>query len=276
MRVGWLSTGRDEAARNLLADVLGRARRDGVPLDVGVVFCDREPGESPESDAFHDLVRRLDLPLVTLSSRRSWEEARARGLSRAAWRDAYHEQVAALLQRHQPGVLVMAGYMLIASPAMCRRFAILNLHPALPGGPTGTWQEVIWRLLEDEAEETGAMIHLATAELDRGPVVSFFRFSLRGPRWDPLWAAFREKRRRQTVAEIAAAEGESEPLFAAIRRHGEVREIPLLYQTLRQFAEGKLNTAQGCVFSESARLPLDLTGLVDAEVARSAVNAPGR
>ena len=47
------------------------------------------------------------------------------------------------------GVLVMAGYMLIVSPAMCRRFAILNLHPALPGGPTGTWQEVIWRLLDE-------------------------------------------------------------------------------------------------------------------------------
>jgi hypothetical protein len=37
---------------------------------------------------------------------------------------------------------------------------------------------------------------------------------------------------------------------------------------LRQFIEGRLNTANGCVFAESARLPLDLTGEVDAEVAR--------
>ncbi len=275
MRIAWLSTGRDAAACNLLDDVLARARRDGVPLEIGVVFCDREPGESAESDAFHDLVARLGLPLVTLSSRRSWQEAQARGLSRAAWRDAFHEEVARLLQRHRPGVLVMAGYMLIVSPAMCRRFAILNLHPALPGGPTGTWQQVIWSLLENEADETGAMIHLATAELDRGPVVSYFRLPLRGPGWDDLWAGFRAKRRRQTVAEIAAAEGEQEPLFAAIRRHGEVREIPLLYQTLRQFAEGKLNTAQGCVLSESARLPLDLTELVEEEVARSGLAGSG-
>jgi phosphoribosylglycinamide formyltransferase-1 len=267
LRVGWLSTGRDQAACNLLSDVVARAQQDDVPLDIGAVFCDRERDEAPESDRFLALVDRLGFAVVTLSSAASWAEAQKLGVSRAAWREEYHRGVAELLVPYNLGVLVMAGYMLIASPAMCRRFAILNLHPALPGGPKGTWQQVIWRLLEDEAEETGAMIHLATAQLDRGPVVSTFRFSLRGPDWDALWKQFREKRHTMSVAEIAAAEGEAEPLFAEIRRRGEVREIPLLYQTLRHFAEGRLNTASGCVFAESARLPLDLTELVDAEVA---------
>jgi phosphoribosylglycinamide formyltransferase-1 len=144
---------------------------------------------------------------------------------------------------------------------------MLNLHPALPGGPTGTWQEVIWQLLEEEAAETGAMMHLATAELDRGPVVSYFRFDIVGDHWDPLWRHFREKRRTKSVAEIGKEEGESEPLFAEIRQWGEVREIPLLYQTLRQFAEGTLNTSCGAVFAEAVRLPLDLTELVEREVA---------
>jgi phosphoribosylglycinamide formyltransferase-1 len=161
----------------------------------------------------------------------------------------------------------MAGYMLVVSPAMCRRYALLNLHPALPGGPTGTWQEVIWQLLDEEAAETGAMVHLATAQLDRGPVVSSFRFPIRGSDWTPLWSQWREKRKTMGVAEIAAAEGETEPLFAEVRRRGEVREIPLLYQTLCQFAQGKLNTAGGAVFAESTRLPLDLTETVEAEVA---------
>ena len=66
---------------------------------------------------------------------------------------------------------------------------MLNLHPALPGGPKGMWQQVIWELLEDEADETGAMIHLATAQLDRGPVVSTFRFSLARPRLGPALEA---------------------------------------------------------------------------------------
>jgi phosphoribosylglycinamide formyltransferase-1 len=267
MRIGWLSTGRDQAAANLLSDIVARAQRDGLPLDVGAVFCDRERGEAPESDRFLDLVDRLEFPVVTLSSRQSWAEAQKLGVSRSDWRNEYHQGVAELLVPYNLGVLVMAGYMLVASPALCRRFAILNLHPALPGGPKGIWQQVIWDLLEAEADETGAMIHLATAQLDRGPVVSLFRLPLHGPDWKPLWDQWHAKRETMSVAEIAAAEGESEPLFAAIRRRGEIREIPLLYQTLRQFVEGRLNTANGGVFAESTRLPLDLTELVDAEVA---------
>ena len=266
MRVGWLSTGRDQAACNLLSDVVARAQQDDVPLDIGAVFCDRERGEAPESDRFLDLVDRLGIPAVTLSSRASWAEAQKLGVSRATWRDEFHRGVADLLVPYRIGVLVLAGYMLIASPALCRKYAMLNLHPALPGGPMGMWQQVIWELIESEAGETGAMIHLATAQLDRGPVVSYFRLPLRGPDWDPLWRQFRDKRRTMSVEEIAAAAGEGEPLFAEIRRRGEIREIPLLYLTLRQFAEGRLNTADGCVFAESARLPLDLTEEVDAEV----------
>jgi phosphoribosylglycinamide formyltransferase-1 len=267
VRIRWLSSGHDQAACNLLSDVVARAQQDELPLDIGAVFSDRERGEEPESDRFLDLVQRLGLPVVTLSSRASWAEAQRLGVSRADWRREYHRGVADLLVPYNLGVLVMAGYMLIASPSLCRRFAILNLHPALPGGPKGTWQQVIWELLGNEADETGAMIHLATAQLDRGPVVSTFRFSLRGPDWDPLWTQFRARRATMSVEQIAAAVGEAEPLFAEVRRRGEIREIPLLYRTLRQFAEGRLNTANGCVFAESTRLPLDLTEEVDEEVA---------
>ena len=268
MRVGWLSTGRDQAACNLLADVVARGQQDDLPLEIAAVFCDREPGEAPENDRFLELVERLDFPPVTLSSAASWKAAQALGADRAAWRDEYHRGVMDLLAPYQLGLLVMAGYMLIVSPAMCRRYALLNLHPALPSGPTGTWQEVIWRLLEEEAAETGAMVHLATAELDRGPVVSYFRLAIQGGDWAALWAQFRAQRKTMSVAEIAAAEGEDEPLFAEIRRCGEAREIPLLYQTLRQFSEGHLNTSRGAVFADAARLPLDLTKPVAAEVAR--------
>ncbi len=137
MRVGWLSTGRDQAACNLLSDVVARAQQDDVPLDIGAVFCDRERGEAPESDRFLDLVDRLGIPAVTLSSRASWAEAQKLGVSRTDWRNEYHRGVAELLIPHRIGVLVLAGYMLIASPALCRRYAMLNLHPALPRRPQG-------------------------------------------------------------------------------------------------------------------------------------------
>ena len=114
------------------------------------------------------------------------------------------------------------------------------------------------------------MIHRATAELDRGPVISFFRLPIVGEEWDGLWQEFRAKRAAASVAEIAAAEGEAEPLFAEIRRRGEVREIPLLYQTLRLFAEGQLATSNGAVFAESSRLPMDMTEPVEGELGRRA------
>ena len=56
MRIGWLSTGRDQAACNLLADIVARAQQDDIPLHIAAVFCDREPGEAPESDGFLELV----------------------------------------------------------------------------------------------------------------------------------------------------------------------------------------------------------------------------
>ena len=35
---------------------------------------------------------------------------------------------------------LLAGYMLIASPFLCGKLKMLNLHPDLPGRFVGTWQ----------------------------------------------------------------------------------------------------------------------------------------
>jgi phosphoribosylglycinamide formyltransferase-1 len=263
MRVGWLSTGRDAAACSLLADIVARAQADDLALEIGVVFCDRERDESAESDRFLDLAGRLGLATVALSSAQARQAAAAAG---RPWRARFHEEVMALLRPFDVEVLVLAGYMLITSPAMCRRHALLNLHPALPGGPTGSWQEVVWKLLGKGATRTGAMVHLATPQLDRGPVVAYDAFDISGGDFAPLWEQFRAKLATSSLEEIVAAEGEREPLFAAVRALGEAREIPLLYQTLKQFALGQLRTTNGAVFSESARLPLDLSEDVDAEL----------
>ena len=104
MRIGWLSSGRDQAAGNLLADIVARAQQDDVPLDVASVFCDREPGEAPESDRFLELVERLDLPSVTLSSAASWKAAQVLGVDRLAWRDEYHSGVMELLVPYRLGL----------------------------------------------------------------------------------------------------------------------------------------------------------------------------
>jgi phosphoribosylglycinamide formyltransferase-1 len=266
VNVGWLSSGRDPAARNLLADIVGRAGLDDIPLNIQVVFCDREPGENDESDLFLALADDLGYSRMCLSSARGWQIAQANGEARDQWRTDYHDQVMLLLEPFALDVLVLAGYMLIVSPAMCAQYAMLNLHPALPGGPTGTWQEVVWTLLGTAAAETGAMIHVVTPELDRGPVVTFDRFPIVGGDFDPLWPAFRRKVAANGFAAVAAAEGEAEPLFAAVRRCGEQREIPLLYQTVKAFVTGRLRAAGGSVSGDGVTLPLDLTAEVSAEL----------
>ena len=267
MKIGWLSSGRDAAARTLLTEVARRASRDGLDLDIAVVLCDHVRGELTESDAFLDLVAELGLTAVTLSS------AASRQSRREDWRRDFHDDVAEQLAPYGVELLVLAGYMLIASPELCARYAMLNLHPALPGGPRGTWQEVIWRLLADEAGETGAMIHLATPELDRGPVVAWCSFATVGPRWDDLWRDFRRQRDALGIDGLAAAQGERQPLFAEIRRQGERREIPLLYRTVREFALGHLQVRGGEIVGATAAAPLELTAEVDAEAAADAQSA---
>ena len=285
MRIGWLSTGRDPAARDLLAETVGRAQRDEVALDIGAVFCDREPGESEESDLFLALARDLNIKTVTLSSAHSWHEwwrvdttpGHGEGAHkhdvREAWRDSFHYVVGEMLAPLELDLLVLAGYMLVISPDMCEHYAMINLHPALPGGPTGTWQQVIWELLRSDAHETGVMSHLVTSELDRGPVISYCSFPIVGREFDPLWMQFRRKRERRGISAVSIDEGEGEPLFSEVRRRGALREIPLLYQTVRQFADDRLQIRHRDVEAVLGDLPLDLTAEVEADLARGAIQA---
>ncbi len=225
---------------DLLTTACQKIQEGFIPGRLAFVFCDREPEETPAAARFHGLVRSLGLPWVSLSSRELRQQLRQRLPEAELTREAFDRRVLELLAPFPVEVVVLAGYMLVLSPVLCQRYLCLNLHPALPQGPVGTWRQVIWELLETEAEATGAMLHLATPVLDQGPVVSYCRFSLRGPEVEPLWEAYRRKRQRQSLMALKEAEGEAEPLFAWIRQEGRRREVPLLLLTLRQLALGTL------------------------------------
>jgi folate-dependent phosphoribosylglycinamide formyltransferase PurN len=130
---------------------------------------------------------------------------------------------------------------------MCTRYNMLNLHPAAPGGPTGTWQEVIWQLMKSRAQETGVMMHLVTPELDRGPVVSYCRFSLRGKPFDTYWRQIEGR----DIEAIKRTEGEANALFRLIRQHGLRREFPLILSTIKAFSQGRVKVADGRVVDDS-------------------------
>ncbi len=99
---------------------------------------------------------------------------------------------------------VLAGYMLITGKEMCQRYDMINLHPAAPGGPAGTWQEVIWQLIKNHTTESGVMMHLVTPELDKGPVVSYCTFPITGTAFD----SYRQHLNGQDISEIKNLQGE--------------------------------------------------------------------
>jgi len=262
--LGWFSTGRDKAARDLLRVVWDRIQEGFIPARIIYVFLSREPGENPESDKFLALCKELKLPVFTLSAQRFEPELRAE--DREAWRKKYHEAVYKLLKDKPTDLIILAGYMWVVSAELCEKLPMINLHPALPGGPQGTWQEVIWKLLEQEADETGVMMHLVTPELDRGPAVTFCRFSIKGDKFDPLWEKFLTKKRKLGIEKIKETEGEEEPLFKLIRQEGVKREFPLIVYTIKAFAEKEVRLknrilcdAKGHPLSE----PFDLTERVE-------------
>ena len=84
------------------------------------------------------------------------------------------------------------------------------------------------------------MTFLATTDLDRGPPVTYCRYSLRGGDLDALWAGHGPR----PLTELQA-EGESNALFQAIRARGVDREIPLTVETLRAVAEGRVRVEAG-------------------------------
>ena len=241
LSLGWFSTARGPGSRRLLAAAQDEISAGRLDARIEVVFCNREPGQNPQTDQFLERVRGYGLPLVCLSTlryRRERGESRAKpGEPLPQWRQDFDGEVIRLLEPHPFDLGVLAGYMLIGTEVICERYDLLNLHPAAPDGPPGTWQEVIWWLMERGADHSGVRMHLATRELDTGPSVAYCTYPLRGPAFDEMW---REVEQRG-VAGIKAAEGEENALFQEIRRQGVARELPLVLETLRAFASGRVS-----------------------------------
>lgn len=67
-KLGWFSTGRDKAARDLLTVAQRSISLGETQAEIAFVFCNRERGETKESDLFLKLAESYGLPLVCFSS----------------------------------------------------------------------------------------------------------------------------------------------------------------------------------------------------------------
>jgi phosphoribosylglycinamide formyltransferase-1 len=268
-RIGWFSTGRGPGSLGLLRTVQEAILAGELDAEIEFVFCSRGYGETEATDSYLKTVTDYGIPLVPFS----YQAYRAaRGMPNPdpsqplpRWRLDYDREVMKRLERFRPDLCVLAGFMLITGPEMCRRYDIINLHPASPDGPAGTWQQVIWKLIETRADRSGAKMHVAIPELDAGPTATYCTFSIRGPAFDPLWAEIEGK----SVGGIKESQGEENALFKTIRRHGAARELPLVVATLRAFSRGLVRiTPDKRVADASGKLigGYDLTEEIDAAV----------
>ncbi|MFO7542162.1 MAG: phosphoribosylglycinamide formyltransferase [Thiobacillus sp.] len=151
--------------------------------------------------------------------------ARERGLNAVALdhtahadRDTFDAILADEIERHQPDLVVLAGYMRILGPAFIARFEgrLLNIHPSLlPMFPGLKTHE---RALAEGIKIHGCTVHFVTAKLDHGPIVIQAAV--------PVWA-------------------DDTPVTLAARVL--VQEHRIYPQAIRWFAEGRLVNNHGCV-----------------------------
>jgi folate-dependent phosphoribosylglycinamide formyltransferase PurN len=255
LNIGWFSTGRDEAARQLLQAVQDKSHSGDINGKISFVFSNREPGEAKESDLFFELVRNYNIPLVCLSYKKFKTAKEKEGLGiKKEWRIKYDREVNKRIEPFAPDLCVLAGYMLIVSEELCYKYNMINLHPAPPGGPTGSWQEVIWTLIQNKADTAGAMMHLVTTELDRGPVVSYCLFSIKGAPFAEYWR-----------------KDNKDMLFRLIRQHELAREFPLITLTLQSLSWSEVSIRDGRVIDAQGKFisGYNLSAKVDEEVKES-------
>ena len=239
-KVGWFSTGRGSGSKALLKTAQDAIKAGELDAEIEFVFCSRERGETEPTDQYLDMVKGYGIPLVSFSYQRY---RAARGMPNPdpdkplpQWRIDYDKEVLKLLKKFHPDLCMLAGFMLITSPLMCDKYDIINLHPAAPGGPAGTWQQVIWKLMETGADTQGIKMHVAIPELDMGPTATYCTFPIRGKAFDKYWGEIKGK----SIEEVKAKRGVENNLFKAIRAHGAVRELPLTVATLKVFSQGKV------------------------------------
>ena len=273
LKLAWFTTGRGPGSRHLLAAVHDEISAGRLDARIEVVFCNREPGQDAQTDQLFEQVRGYGLPLINLSTlrfRREQDELPATpGEPLPTWRRDFDREVVRLLEPYPFDLGVLAGYMLICTEVMCKRYDLLNLHPAAPDGPPGTWQEVIWWLMERGTDHSGVRMHLATTELDMGPPVTYCTYPIHGSAFDEMW---REVEKRG-VAAIKTEDGEENDLFQTIRRHGVARELPLVVETLRAFAEGRVRVCDKQVVDARGRpvAGFDLTDEIERIVERAKI-----
>lgn len=88
-----------------------------------------------------------------------------------ASREAFDAELAALIDQHDPALVVLAGFMRILTPGFVHRYAgrLVNIHPSLL--PAFPGLHTHQRAIDAGCRFAGVTVHQVTAELDVGPIL---------------------------------------------------------------------------------------------------------
>ena len=124
------------------------------------------------------LDARIGVVISNRPEAQGLERARQAGvetlvISHKGWpsREDYDRALVAALTARGVGLVCLAGFMRLLSPAFIEAFpnAVLNIHPALlPAFPGLDAQHQAW---QHGVKISGATVHLVTPELDAGPII---------------------------------------------------------------------------------------------------------
>lgn len=87
-------------------------------------------------------------------------------------REAFDAALMAEIDRHQPSLVVLAGFMRILTPGFVAHYEgrLINIHPSLL--PAFPGLHTHQRALDAGCRFAGATVHRVTAELDHGPILA--------------------------------------------------------------------------------------------------------
>ncbi|MEO5669678.1 MAG: phosphoribosylglycinamide formyltransferase [Ramlibacter sp.] len=91
---------------------------------------------------------------------------------RFASREQFDAELAAVIDRRQPSLVVLAGFMRILTPTFVERYKgrLVNIHPSLL--PAFPGLHTHQRALDAGCKFVGCTVHEVTTELDFGPILA--------------------------------------------------------------------------------------------------------
>lgn len=142
---------------------------EGSPFEVVGCFS-----SDPEAKGV-ETARSLGIPVESIDLRAFYRE-RGRKFSDMELRREYDEQVLGLIEPLKPDLIVLAGYVWATTEVVLDRYTFVNVHPAdlsvmRDGRRAFAGANGVGDALEAGEKTIHASSHLATSELDGGPIL---------------------------------------------------------------------------------------------------------